>query len=107
MEKSLQINDHLYVSKVSYGPRTPMTPLSLPFMQHTIPGTKIKSYIEQPRYQAYLTKQGFDPEYTMPCFLTLLSSIFLKRAILFLYAGLINSQTIGYGDWFYSKTGKQ
>ena len=46
MEKSLLIGDHLYVSKVAYGPRIPQTPLSIPFMQHTIPGTDIKSYVE-------------------------------------------------------------
>lgn len=46
MEKSLLIGDHLYVSKVAYGPRIPFTPLALPFMQHTIPGSKSKSYVE-------------------------------------------------------------
>jgi len=45
MEKSLLIGDHLYVSKVAYGPRLPNTPLSIPFMQHTIPGTDSKSYV--------------------------------------------------------------
>ncbi|MBN1597746.1 MAG: S26 family signal peptidase [Bacteroidales bacterium] len=46
MEKSLLIGDHLYVSKVAYGPRIPNTPFSVPFMQHTIPGTDSKSYSE-------------------------------------------------------------
>ena len=46
MEKSLLIGDHLYVSKIAYGPRIPQTPLSIPFMQHTIPGTDTKSYVE-------------------------------------------------------------
>jgi signal peptidase I len=46
MEKSLLVGDHLYVSKVAYGPRIPETPLSIPFMQHTIPGTDMKSYVE-------------------------------------------------------------
>jgi len=46
MEKSLLIGDHLYVSKIAFGPRIPQTPLSIPFMQHTIPGTDSKSYIE-------------------------------------------------------------
>jgi len=46
MEKSLLVGDHLYVSKVAYGPRIPNTPLSIPFMQHTIPGSINKSYIE-------------------------------------------------------------
>jgi signal peptidase I len=46
MEKSLLVGDHLYVSKVAYGPRIPNTPLSIPFMQHTIPGSTAKSYVE-------------------------------------------------------------
>lgn len=46
MEKSLLIGDHLYVSKVTYGPRLPNTPLSIPFMQHTIPGSDSKSYTD-------------------------------------------------------------
>jgi signal peptidase I len=47
MEKTLMIGDHLYVSKVAYGPRLPNTPLSFPFTQHTLPLTKgVKSYLE-------------------------------------------------------------
>ncbi|NJM15427.1 MAG: signal peptidase I [Bacteroidales bacterium] len=47
MEKTLMIGDHLYVSKVAYGPRIPQTPLSFPFAQHTMPLTeKTKSYVE-------------------------------------------------------------
>ncbi|MFW6227416.1 MAG: S26 family signal peptidase [Bacteroidota bacterium] len=47
MEKSLLIGDHLYVSKVAYGPRVPNTPLAFPFAQHTMPLTeKTKSYLE-------------------------------------------------------------
>lgn len=46
MEKSLLIGDHLYVSKMAYGPRIPHTPLSIPFMQHTIPGSTNRSYVE-------------------------------------------------------------
>ena len=33
MEKTLLINDFLFVSKFSYGPRIPNTPLSIPFVQ--------------------------------------------------------------------------
>ncbi|MFO7616578.1 MAG: S26 family signal peptidase [Bacteroidales bacterium] len=40
MEKSLLIGDYLFVSKVSYGPRVPNTPLSFPLVQHTLPLTK-------------------------------------------------------------------
>lgn len=47
MEKTLLIGDYLFVSKVNYGPRVPMTPLSFPFAHHTLPLTQfIKSYVE-------------------------------------------------------------
>ena len=46
MEKTLLIGDHLFVSKVSYGPRIPNTPLSFPFAQHTLPVINTKSYLE-------------------------------------------------------------
>lgn len=46
MEKTLLVNDFLFVSKFSYGPRIPNTPLALPFMHNTIPGTHAKSYVE-------------------------------------------------------------
>lgn len=46
MEKSLLINDFLFVSKLSYGPRVPNTPLSIPFIHNYIPGTRYKSYSE-------------------------------------------------------------
>lgn len=47
MEKTLLIGDHLYVSKLAYGPKIPNTPLSFPFAQNTLPLTKgTKSYVE-------------------------------------------------------------
>lgn len=46
LEKSLLVGDFLCVSKVSYGARSPMTPFSLPLMQHTIPFSDSKSYLE-------------------------------------------------------------
>lgn len=46
MEKSMLIGDFLFVSKVAYGPKVPNTPLSIPFMHHSIPGSNIKSYVE-------------------------------------------------------------
>jgi signal peptidase I len=39
MEKSLLVGDHLFVSKLAYGPRMPNTPLASPFTQHTMPLT--------------------------------------------------------------------
>ena len=40
MEKSLLIGDFLFVSKVSYGPRVPNTPISFPLVHHTLPLTQ-------------------------------------------------------------------
>ncbi len=37
MEKSLLVGDYLFVSKVSYGPKMPNTPLSVPFTHNTMP----------------------------------------------------------------------
>jgi len=45
LEKSLLVGDYLFVSKMSYGPRVPQTPLSLPLVQHTLPNGA-KSYSE-------------------------------------------------------------
>ena len=42
MEKSLLIGDYLYVSKLSYGPQMPNTPLSFPFVHHTMPWSQTK-----------------------------------------------------------------
>lgn len=46
MEKTLLVNDFLFVSKLSYGPRIPNTPLAVPFVHHTLPITGTKSYTE-------------------------------------------------------------
>ena len=46
MEKSLLVGDFLFVSKINYGPRVPMTPVAFPFSHHTLPKTKLKSYVE-------------------------------------------------------------
>lgn len=46
MEKTLLVNDFLFVSKFSYGPRLPNTPLAMPFVHHTMPVTGGKSYLE-------------------------------------------------------------
>lgn len=37
MEKTLLVNDFLFVNKMSYGPRIPTTPLSFPFVHNTMP----------------------------------------------------------------------
>ena len=51
LEKSLLVGDYLYVSKTSYGPRAPMTPLSMPLCQHTLPIGGIQSYITWPSWE--------------------------------------------------------
>ena len=54
LEKSLLTGDYLFVSKVSYGPRIPETPLTMPLTQHTMPelfGVRMKSYIEWPHWE--------------------------------------------------------
>jgi len=44
MEGTMLINDYLFVSKVAYGPRVPMTPIAIPLVHNTIFG--MKSYTE-------------------------------------------------------------
>ena len=50
LEKSLLTGDYLFVSKLSYGPRIPETPLTMPLTQHTLPVVDMKSYIEWPHW---------------------------------------------------------
>jgi signal peptidase I len=38
MEKTLLVNDFLFVDKVTYGARIPQTPISFPFVHNTLPG---------------------------------------------------------------------
>ncbi|MEN8119495.1 MAG: signal peptidase I [Bacteroidota bacterium] len=47
LEKTLQIGDRLFVSKLSFGPQMPNTPISFPLVHNTLPGTKsTNSYVE-------------------------------------------------------------
>jgi len=39
MEKTLNVGDYIFVSKLRYGPRLPMTPLTIPFTHNTLPFT--------------------------------------------------------------------
>ena len=50
LEKSLLVGDYLFVSKLSYGPRVPNSPLSFPLVQNTMPVIGTKSYIEWPSW---------------------------------------------------------
>jgi len=58
MEKSLLVGDYLFVSKTAYGPKTPNTPLSFPFVHNTMPIVKGKSYVEWWK-QDYKRLKGF------------------------------------------------
>ena len=50
LEKSLLVGDFLFVSKLSYGPRVPNTPISFPLVQNMLPVFDCKSYIEWPNW---------------------------------------------------------
>jgi signal peptidase I len=59
MEKTLLVNDFLFVSKISYGPRIPNTPLAVPFTHHTLPGTKYTKAYSEAVHWAYKRLPGF------------------------------------------------
>ncbi|MDD4515896.1 signal peptidase I [Massilibacteroides sp.] len=58
LEKSLLVGDYLFVSKLSYGPRVPNTPLSFPLVQNTLPIFNCNSYVEWPSWD-YKRVKGF------------------------------------------------
>ncbi len=60
MEKSLLVGDYLFVSKSAYGPRKPNTPLSFPFVHHSLPMTNNtkKSFIESWQ-RPYMRMSGY------------------------------------------------
>ncbi|MBK0383394.1 signal peptidase I [Pedobacter sp. SD-b] len=54
MERTLLVGDFLFVSKMSYGARTPITPVAFPFAHHTMPIINTKAYwdgIQLPYYR--------------------------------------------------------
>src|SRR3954464_11010699 len=54
MKGTLLTGDYLFVSKISYGPRMPFTPVSVPFLESTITKDSIKTYwdgIKLPYYR--------------------------------------------------------
>lgn len=51
LEKSLLVGDYLWVNKVAYGPRVPMTPVHFPLVQNTLPIINTKSYLEHPQWE--------------------------------------------------------
>jgi len=58
MEKTLLVHDFLFVNKLSYGPRVPMTPLAIPFTLSTDPLFHMKSYSDWPHF-GYHRLPGF------------------------------------------------
>lgn len=58
LEKSLLIGDFLFVSKMNYGARVPMTTVALPMVHDSIPFTKRKSYLNWPQLP-YMRLPGF------------------------------------------------
>jgi signal peptidase I len=59
LEKSLLIGDFLFVSKINYGARIPMTAVALPMVHDSIPLTKQKSYLKWPQIP-YLRLPGIE-----------------------------------------------
>ena len=61
MESSLLIGDYLYVSKVAYGPQMPNTPLSFPFVHHTMPFSQTKKSFSEAIKWPYHRLKGLKP----------------------------------------------
>ncbi len=45
MEKTMMVGDFLFVNKMAYGSKVPVTPLSFPLVHNTIPWINVKSYL--------------------------------------------------------------
>jgi signal peptidase I len=58
LEKTLLVGDFLFVSKMHYGARVPMTTIAAPMVHDTIPLLKVKSYL--PKFELpYMRLPGF------------------------------------------------
>ena len=51
MEGTMLVNDYLFVSKLSFGPRIPITPLAVPLVHNTLPFVGGKSYTESVQWK--------------------------------------------------------
>lgn len=58
MEKSLLVGDYLYVSKVTYGPQMPNTPVAFPFVHHTMPFSQTKKSFSEIIQRPYQRLKG-------------------------------------------------
>ncbi len=66
MEKTILVGDYLFVNKMTFGTRSPMTPIAMPFVHHSMPITQSKSYcdkiqLEYYRYPALKEIKNFVP----------------------------------------------
>ena len=59
LEKTLLVGDFLFVSKMHYGARAPMTTVATPMVHDTIPVIKKKSYLSRPQLP-YFRLPGFE-----------------------------------------------
>jgi signal peptidase I len=53
MEQTLLVGDYLFVSKLSYGPKIPNTPIGFPFTHNTMPFSKDKKSYSEKVYWPY------------------------------------------------------
>lgn len=65
MENTLLVGDFLFVNKVAYGPKVPVTPVSYPLVHNTVPWIDVKSYIgietgEYTRIPGYADVERYD-----------------------------------------------
>jgi signal peptidase I len=58
MEGTMLVNDYLFVSKVAYGPRMPMTPVAVPLVHNSLPIFGGKSYTDAVQWK-YRRLPGF------------------------------------------------
>lgn len=56
LEKTLLTGDYLFVNKLTYGPRVPMTPVHFPLVHNTLPILNCKSYLEWPNVKYHRLK---------------------------------------------------
>ncbi len=68
MEGSLLINDFLFVSKLSYGPRMPITPLSAPLIHNAWPVVGGKSYSDAVQWKYRRMRTGSVKRYDVVVF---------------------------------------
>lgn len=59
MEKTLLVGDFLFVSKINYGARVPMTAVAFPMVHDTIPLLGVQSYLDWPQLP-YFRLPGFE-----------------------------------------------